>query len=58
MENMEPPREVLEAAILVNRYFSEKGISHWELFDVCSRTFAFRALNAENKLDEIKNILG
>mgnify|MGYP006921352119 CR=1 FL=1 len=38
MENI--PKEVLEAARLIDNYFTQQGIATWELHNVCSRNHA------------------
>lgn len=36
------PKEVLDAAILIDRYFAQQGIVKWELYNICSRNHAYQ----------------
>lgn len=34
------PKEIIDAALLIDKYFTEQGIVKWELGNICSRNHA------------------
>jgi len=34
------PKEIIDAAVLIDKYFTEQGIVKWELGNICSRNHA------------------
>lgn len=42
----EIPQEVKDAAVLLEKFFKEKGVDKWELYGVCSRKSVDAAYNS------------
>lgn len=56
------PKEVIQAAFTLDRFFKEQGCFEWQLMNVCSRNHAFRLetalenLKAYERLDVLKPV--
>lgn len=50
------PKEVLDAAILVGKHMKMCGAERWELFDICSRNYAYDLQALAGALKVLKSI--
>lgn len=52
-----PPQEISEAAMAVERWFSERGIKLWEYQGLCSRNHAFMIRDMAKEFRKLNALL-
>lgn len=56
-DQLEVPKNVTDAALLIQSWFEEQGCFDWQLLGICSRNHAYESEKSKHKLSLILEVL-